>query len=343
MIGGATLLVRVDGGRRVGLGHLMRCIALAQALESRGIDAALLIREAPELVKLLERTPTTAIVIPDDLPGDQEAAFASQIKSSIGGEALVIDMPGDLPIETFDAYSALGIPIALFDDHGAARSGAAAVFNAIAHPEHLAGSGTREISFDGPDYIILDPSFQESGPCETRESISKVLVAMGGSDPFDITTKAVEALLCLPTDIELHVLLGPAYQGAEKLSKLLEGRRQAQVYDGVPHLARFLAGFDLGILSFGLTVYGAAHLGLPALLLAHDERNAAAAEAFARLFGCAESLGRQDQVGPERITEAVLQLVDDQARRRQMSELGRQAVDGKGLERVAGIISDLLR
>jgi UDP-2,4-diacetamido-2,4,6-trideoxy-beta-L-altropyranose hydrolase len=343
MISGTTLLVRVDGGMRVGMGHLMRSLALAGALESRGIEAALLIREAPELTKLMERTPITAIVIPKELPENQEAAFAAEIKSTIGCEALVFDLPGDLTSEAFKAYSALGIPIALFDDHGPARDGAAAVINGIAHPEHLTGTGARKNSFDGPDYIILDPGFTESGPCEMRGEVTRVLAAMGGSDPFNITLKAAEAMLGLPEGIELHVLLGPAYQGSEELSRRLEGRRPVQVHDGVQDVPRFLAGFDLGILSFGLTAYGAARLGLPTLLLAHDDTNAAAAETYARLFGCAEFLGRHNQVGPEKIIEATQRLIENAARRKEMSELGRKAVDGKGLERVAGIIADLMR
>jgi spore coat polysaccharide biosynthesis predicted glycosyltransferase SpsG len=338
------LLVRVDGGRRIGLGHLMRCLNLCRALEDRGVDTLLLTRERPELRTILAGETRTIVALPPDADEHTAAAYAREIRQTLGGDVILIDLPQDLLPEEVAAYAATGLPLILFDDHGSAAAKADILVNAIAHPDHLLAPSSADRRYIGADYIIIDPGYRDAPPAAFREEALSLLVAMGGSDPHDITAQALRALLPLPQQVELHVLIGPAYEGSEELrAEMGQVGRSVTFHSAVGKMPEFLAGFDLAVMSFGITSYGAAALGLPMLLIGHDEEGAAAAEVFAQLYGCAVALGKYDLLTDSRLLTETEALIDSPAQRKEMAQSGRAAVDGRGLERVTGIILDLLR
>ena len=337
-----TLLVRVDGGHRDGLGHLMRCLSLTRALEGSGVTVALLMRERLELSRLLASARVTAVALPAEADELQAAEITGEVRSTLGGDAILIDLPVDLSLEEFERYSTLGPALALLDDHGPARDGAPLVINAIAHADHLE-SDSRDGLYNGPDFIILDPAYALAPRAEVDELGGRLLVAMGGSDPHGITARALRALLPLPREIELHALLGPAFADPEGIrNEFANAGRRIAFSEDVENLPKFLATFDLALISFGLTAYGAAHLGLPTVLLAHDRVGADASAAFAEQHGCSAFLGRHDQVDDSKLLKTVNGLLDEPDERRRMAERGRAAVDGKGLERVRDLLLELL-
>ena len=160
------LLVRVDGGREVGLGHLMRCLALCRALELRGVESVLLCRERGELRTVLSRESRMVVALPTDCPESEAVSIAGDIRNTLGGDAILIDLPDDLSQEEYEAYVALGRPVILLDEHGPAAQKADLVVNAIAHPDHLDEPVREEGFYRGAEYITLDPAYLEVEPAD---------------------------------------------------------------------------------------------------------------------------------------------------------------------------------
>lgn len=337
-------LIRVDGGRREGLGHIARCVSLAYALEKKGFLIALLSRDRPELCNILKPQRLTSIAMPSDIDEDQAARFTVDIFLTLGGDALLVDLPDDLDLATYRSYESLGIPIVLLDDHGPGKDLATLTVNAIAHPDHLEDALEGERILNGPDYIILDPAFNKTKTADFRDSGKRVIIAMGGSDPFGITAKALRALIEPAGNFELHVLLGPAHVGAGKLKSITsKAKSKVIIHEKVDNLPEFLKGFDLGILSFGLTTYGAAYLGLPTVVLGHNDAGSAAGETFAKKYGCSVFVGRHDRADYGDLAKIVQSLLDDHGERRAMSERGRKAVDGRGLQRIVKHLIEIVK
>lgn len=342
-MGERTLLIRVDGGRRTGLGHMMRCLQLCRSLDDHGVDTMLLMRERSELRGILASETRTIVALPPDADEENAVAFAKDIISTLGGDALLIDLPCNLTEEEYSAFASTGLPLVLLDDHGPAAGKADAVINAIAHSDHLAATPGSDSIYIGAEYIIIDPAFART-EAAISPAVQRLLIAMGGSDPFGITPRVLRALLQLPNEIELNALLGPAYADADGLRRDMEkSGRDVVLAQAVENMPEYVAGFDLAVLSFGITAYGAAALGVPSILIGHDDPGVAAARAFSELYGCAVSMGHQKDLDVERLFEEVEKLIADGERRLEMSRKGRAAVDGRGLERVTRIILDLVR
>jgi spore coat polysaccharide biosynthesis predicted glycosyltransferase SpsG len=106
-------------------------------------------------------------------------------------------------------------------------------------------------------------------------------------------------------------------------------------------LPRLMAEADLGVISFGVTAYELAALGVPALYLCLTPDHALSASAFERA-GMGVSLGVASDVSDMVIAGAVHSLLGDPARRRAMSAAGRMNLDGRGAARVAERIVRLI-
>jgi spore coat polysaccharide biosynthesis predicted glycosyltransferase SpsG len=341
---GMTVLMRIDGGRRVGLGHLMRSFALADRLAADGDRAIFICHSNPQIYDLFARAPHRVYYMP---PTARETTIAREI-SRIGLPECVdlvsIDIPADLTTAEMQAYCDCGRPVALFDDHGEAPRQASLTINAIAHPDHLDGAGRFANTYDGPAYIVLDDAYRRTPPAQFHVNARRLLVAMGGADPFNITCTALRALMPMAADADLHVLLGPAFGFRNEVENIAAAAPGAvTVESGIPPagIPAYLAGFDLAVMSFGITVYGAAHLGVPCIVLGHDDAGARAGEVLERSVGCVRSLGHHDRVDPGTILRETTALLADAERRRTMVEKGKVAVDGESVDRICALFRSI--
>ena len=97
---------------------------------------------------------------------------------------------------------------------------------------------------------------------------------------------------------------------------------------------------DLAVSTSGLTKYELAATGTPAILLSHDSAHAQNNRPFAAL-GTALDLGEAAGLSTATLAEALGVLLNDAARREEMSRRGRAAVDGAGAARIIDAIEEL--
>lgn len=341
-----SVLFRVDGGNKVGLGHIMRCIALARRLKANGVRCRFISHTSDTVARII--APEGFPLVSVDPSLDENATFekVEECLSNYPVDALIVDLPEDLPDSVAEDYASLTMPLVLFDDHGPVVYYASLAINAIAHPDHLDGRHRETPHIhEGAEYIILDAAFRANNRSFERQQQKSVLIAMGGADPHNITTKAAKALADLPTDVNVHALLGPAFRHRNEVYALQNRlHRPIIISQSLPvdELPAFFASFDLAVMSFGISTYAAAHLGVPTVLLAHNDDGAAAAATFEQMYHCTRYLGRYDQVEEVRIRYAVEELVGDRSVMKKMGAFGRTSVDGEGLERVEKLVLSLL-
>ena len=164
---------------------------------------------------------------------------------------------------------------------------------------------------------------------ENRSGPMQMIVTMGGSDPMDFTRLALQAVQQMTTPPKARFVVGPNFADPGTLAREIEAAGFEVLYD-VADLAAEFARADLALISFGVTAYEMAALGVPSLYLTLTEDHAKSASAF-----CQAGMG--DIVPPEaeNIASALEQLIVNRDRRQAMSEAGRSTIDGKGAERIA--------
>lgn len=330
------VLFRAEAGPEIGLGHVMRCLALAGALKAMGAGVGFLGRGyAPALQdKLRERGCASMTLSPDEAEPEATCRRARTFAANV----VVVDLYGIA--ETYlRSLRDTGIVLVSLDDR-----------NLMPFPSHLVvnpnrfaldmlyHSSTGDTQFLlGPTYFLLREEFlkacgalREIAPCARN-----LLISMGGSDPGGLAEKVVRAVA--PLGLEIVVIRGSASGDA-----FAAAWPNIRVIADPPNMAEWMLWADLAVTSGGGTIYELAATGTPGIILAQvadQERNAAAMETE----GALASLGMGAGVSEDTIVSAVQALAGDAARRQAMSRRGRELVDGKGAQRVAAAVQALVQ
>lgn len=327
------ILIRADGSQQIGFGHISRCLALAEALTSQGMEAAFAIKSTSDQVADVIARQGHAV--------HQLAKDSSEPKSLFElaqhQEARVVCVDTyEADVAYLRALKDFGLNVVFVDDFARFPIPVDMVVNYNAYAPDLTyqvDSATRLLL--GPRYSLLQQRFKKARDHHTIKAPENVLVMFGGADLHNWSGKIASALLqSLPEAAHITIITGPASATRHELEALSKTTSRLEVKLQPKDLPAIMAKASLAISGAGVTAYELACLGVPSLLLVLADNQFRNAEAFDRL-GIATSLGWHENLRPEKIAVAVVAHLADKKKLARMSARGRQLVDGMGAERVA--------
>jgi UDP-2,4-diacetamido-2,4,6-trideoxy-beta-L-altropyranose hydrolase len=338
------LLFRADAGVAIGTGHVMRCLALAQAWQDAGGRALFAMAESTPAIheKLLsEACAVFSIPVGSGTPDDARntAALATEHDASW----VVVD-GYQFSAEYQHALKTAGHKLLFIDDYGhAAHYYADLVLNQNL-PTNETLYRNREPQTRlllGPRCCMLRREFRAWREWERdiRATGNRVLVTMGGSDPENVTAKAIEALsLIQGDDLEATVVVGGSNPRLELLERLAgKASHKIVVRSDVSNIAEWMSWADVAISAAGSTCWELCWLALPALLVdVADNQTPVARELDRR--GCALHLGSSREVSAESIAAPLMRLLKSAEERGPLSRRSHELVDGEGAARVVSAL-----
>jgi spore coat polysaccharide biosynthesis predicted glycosyltransferase SpsG len=333
-----SVLFRCDASPSIGLGHLVRCLALADELHAKhDVAVSFAMRPSPLASEMVKRRSYPALQPPDGRVFDQEAWLHDCVLKS-GAQILVVDVRDDLSKAALESLAGNGTIIAVLDDSSDRRWAAnLAFYPPVPQVRRVDWSGFRGRLCVGWEWIVLRSQFAEPFPPRDNSKCS-LLIAMGGSDPAGLTLKAVRALDCLDEDFESVIIVGAGFCHRQSLRDLLgQTRRRFTVREDVSEMSSAMAEASLAICSFGMTAYELAAMGVPTVYACLTEDHAESASALVAA-GMGISVGVDDQDTETRLAAAVEGLLVDKNARAQMSARAREFVDGRGARRIAELL-----
>jgi spore coat polysaccharide biosynthesis protein SpsF len=332
-----TVLIRCDGGGATGLGHVKRCLSLARRLrDAHGFG----VRFAMNADKIGTDPVLTEGFAVELMPlGADECDWLLELLEKHQALAAVLDIRTKLSATSVMRLRSTGAVVGVIDDASPRRLSADfAVYPPVPQVFALNWEGAESEPLVGWEWVLLG---QDLGfPMRPGAARPRVLISMGGTDPLGLTLPVVDALAKLPPTFNTTVVLGP---GAPSLLENEIGKvaPRFEIIRAPNDLPRLMAEADLGVISFGVTAYELAALGVPALYLCLTPDHALSASAFERA-GMGVSLGVAGEATDMVIAGAVQSLLGDAERRRAMSAAGRMNLDGRGAIRVAERIARLV-
>jgi len=214
----------------------------------------------------------------------------------------------DTTREEVSRFKANGSIVVTIEDLGAGSQQADLVINALYPTDPHRKWKTNMVN--GPDCVDLRPEFIGLPDYEITDN-KRVLCMFGGTDPSHLGKRVANNLT--------NVTLIPPHADAEV------------AYEMMNH--------DVLITSAGRTVYEAAAVGIPTIVIAQNAREATHSHlGVGNLY-----LGVGSVVTDSQIQTTVKGLLADRQLRTDLSETGRKSVDGLGLQRIAWRVEGLLR
>ena len=337
------IAIRCDAGPSIGVGHLMRCIALAEELVSRDADVVFVgeLRSptwAVEQLGLLGAQVVTA-------PPDAHSCVRWLLDHRVDG--LVIDsytVERDLSRQA----GASGLTVLVVSDGDVRGQDADVVVDQNLGAEYDGAykdlPGTCLL---GLDYVLLRQAIRRLRPPaprtgEPRGSRPRVLAFFGGTDAADAAPTGAQLLLETAAAIDVTVV-APSPVTADALRRLpVLPDQNVLIIEPTSRIAELAVDADLVVSASGTSTWELMCLGVPTALVRVADNQLIGYRATTEA-GLASGLGeiRELDTNAEArraAVSALTGLVDSRLLRRQLSRSGWQRVDGRGRERVADVL-----
>jgi UDP-2,4-diacetamido-2,4,6-trideoxy-beta-L-altropyranose hydrolase len=338
--------IRADASTVIGVGHVMRCLALADELVRDGAVVSFLCwTDSGNLTKLLRKRGFDVVLLSNGRPRETTADIEAT------RTALRAESPDWLILDhyEFDAASETQLrdlvkKIMVIDDLADREHDCDVLLdqnyfpNADRRYDGLVSGRCRLLL--GPRYALLRGEFRVARNSLRRETgpARKVLVSFGGTDPTRETEKALDALALLGrSDIGVDVVVGSpgsATEGFEARRGEVPGLR---VHHGTNEMAKLMSEADIAIGAGGSTNWERCCLGLPALVVSVAANQGPIATALADL-GAIAYLGESAEVTAERMVARFRDIASSMPALEMMSRAGMQLVDGAGASRVTELL-----
>jgi UDP-2,4-diacetamido-2,4,6-trideoxy-beta-L-altropyranose hydrolase len=343
VIDGRKFLLRVDAGQGIGTGHLMRCLALAQAWKARGEQAMFItVCECDALRQRLLDEGFEVVALKRSYPDFDDWEGTSRVLASHPGVWVVLDgyhFDAAYQLRIKEAGHSLLVidDMAHLDDYHADI-----VLNQNIHAERLQYSSephTRLLL--GTRYVLLRSEFSawREWRREIPEVARKVLVTLGGGDPDNITLKVIQALQNVDVDgLEAVVVVGARNPHYEELRYVIQHSHLAgRIERNVQNMPALMAWADVAISAGGSTCWELAFMGLPMVTVVLAENQTPIAESL-EAAGAALTSGWHTQVSSGFLAEMLTGLLLNPKARRRMSKRGKSIVDGRGAKRIVELL-----
>lgn len=332
------LVFLADASAASGLGHLMRCMALAQAAESAAIGVLFLLSEEGAALARERHDWHFPIEIID------AGASPDWLKESLNrcdAAALVVDSYHTEP----DLLQQADQVVRVIMDDG--QLTLAAFADIIVNPATTTLDATYlEANADvtcctGEPWRLIRREFWQisSPPVEERNGI---VISMGGSDPGNLTVPLLRALEQAGNDEPVRVITGAAYPFTDELKEMLTSVSfPVQHIHNCQDMAQVWPFARLAIGAAGGSQFELGLCQTPAMLITVAD-NQVAATANAIKEGWCKAWHSPDARDIEALVSESMALVKDTAALERMSRAAQGHYDAGGAHRLLEVIADAL-
>lgn len=306
---------RADSGRVIGLGHLGRCVAIAQAFARLG------------------EKPVFLDVARDCLPWLKERGFSARSSGSERWNILVGDNYRFTPRHHAENRR-MAETLVLFDDFGTLNAPCDWILSSHVYAPGMTFQANNGRGFlVGPKFHPMRKEYWAARkPKEIAPRIRDLLIVLGGGDGWGLAAKAVETAARALPHARIHVVLGPL------ASPLRSDNPKVIAYRDLPHLRTIIEKADAAVSAGGQTLYELAFIGTPTVAVNLGKDQGDNIDGLERA-GAAVSIGQGTVKNFSNRLKTELRNLDARpALRRRMSEAGRALLDGRGAIRVAKVL-----
>lgn len=349
-------LFRTDADMTIGTGHLIRCLALAEALRANGAECIFLCRAAGlgNLVDNITAAGHRLLSLPQsaapaDVNGPPHAAWlpGGQAKDASACLQLLAGQMVDWLIVDHYAldhrWQSMMRPstsrIMVIDDLADRQHDCDLLLdqNLIPNMEERYDSlvPSHCIRLLGPRYALLREEFARAREASARPitELPNLLVMFGGADPQNLTLRSVDQLAAISWQGYVDVVAGPLYSQLDRLKEAVSSLAHCRLHAPANNVAALMQNADLALGSPGVASWERCACALPAITIAQAENQ----EDIGRKLGETGAhfyLGRAESITDDALSAALSTWLTNPWARKAMSHKAATVCDGKGLRRV---------
>lgn len=330
-----TIAFRFDAASNIGIGHLMRCLALAEELISRGNKCIFLSKtDEGNLIKKIEKIGCIYEKLPENLDISKDAENLISYCSQNNIKWVVTDHY-DIKQDYLNSLKKQNLSVLSVDDTAGTFYPSDIVINQNIGAEKLNISTSDETELLlGPSFVLMRNELLKRDCKETKKEVKNILITLGGTDPDNFILKVLQSLENIDRNITRTVVLGPFNQNYDEIEKYKKKSSQNIKFVITPEdITGIYLDSDIAISAGGTSSYELAYFGIPNIIITVAENQKNIAYEMDRKQ-VSISIGRKKEFDPEVLKNKLKELIEKPSLRSKMSENGKKLIDGKGKIRV---------
>lgn len=343
-------IIRADGNTAIGMGHVMRCLSIADAMVEAGIRPVFMTADR-ECVSMIENRDFEVYVLGTDyrdmeseLPIIEQYIHAGNRQAG-GQPVILVDS-----YQVTDAYY-IGLrqmaKVACLEDMGRSYPVDLLINYNIYGPNLAYDNKITHDTLLGTEYQPLRKEFQQDIDYIVKDKITDVMITTGGSDPFFAAKAFTDAFLeekkLQQEKIRYHIISGPFNTHAEELHQLYDMNPYVEIHEHVTCMKEIMKECDVVLSATGSTIYEVSALGIPLIAFYFAENQRQGAEMLSEIthvINCGNFAQDSKQV-VEKAREALLHCLGQKKYRETLHREEKSLVDGQGAARIAKALIQL--
>ena len=300
------ILFRADGYQALGMGHIYHCLTLAYHLMGHEVLFVTKVQHVQGVQKIQQAH------MPLRTFHNQTEFFS--ILEQERPDVLVHDCLDTTP-PYMQALKERCPRVVTMEDLGEGAKYADVVINALYDRVPPWGSKV----YTGEDYVCLREEFLLARPKDFSPQVRQVLVLFGGTDPSNLTGQVyalAQKLVAQDPQLRFTFVVGLGYDWT---AHGVLPRSGIDVLQNVSLVSAHMEQADLAFTSQGRTVYELASLGVPAIVLAQNQREQL--HTFAQMHNGFLNLGLGSRLTQDTLEQAFAFLTNTPQLRQEMRQL----------------------
>ena len=335
------IYIRSKGGLSYGWGHVVRSLTLSCYLNKseNSVQVLCAVEGDNAIKKFISKQKVPFLYMNVGISIKDEGHHLKEFKPDV----IVVDML-EVPTELLSIFRKHCEKLAIFNDLGLDYG----IGDIIISPQLLSTytvqrNGQKHLN--GTDYFIVSEKMQKAASLhrDISPKAESLLIVMGGCIDLQIFEKIIQVINgILHLNLKIYFILGYEYNFNLSNFRYLESRG-VKFVSGTDNIGEWMAIADMAFASSGYVKYELAAIGVPSILVSIVDHQEVLAESFVEKGQCAEYIGDIRYLDIVKLTEAINKLVHNHDKRKEMSENGKQLIDGKALDRIENEITLSLR
>tara|TARA_B100001765_G_scaffold139058_1_gene87954 strand:+ start:167 stop:1228 length:1062 start_codon:yes stop_codon:yes gene_type:complete len=344
------IFIRVDSSTKIGYGHLIRCLALADTLKKSfkinfictNLNGNLISQICKKNFEVFRFNTKSQRI---NVKKDAEKTI-SIIKKYRNKKSLLILDSYILSQEWENRVRPYVKRLIVIDDLMDRKHSCDLIIDQNLHTQmnslYINSVPKNCVKLLGPDYAILRNQFIAQRKYAKIRSLplKNILVSFGGSDNENHTLHALTSLKKLNSDVNVNVVTGTANIGKKIIKNFCKKNFNYNYFEQVENMAKLMQVADLCIGSSGTTTWERCCVGLPAIAIvaSNDQKDIASAVSKNK---CIINLGKIKKSDNVNYVRLMKNLKNNELQN--MSRNCMKLVDGKGAARISKYIFSMMK
>lgn len=256
-----NVLIRCDASETIGLGHVTRCLVLANQFRDNGYKVYFAIKNNKlSKEKLSEQKFTMFIAEKKDF---NYFVWIENILIDNNINIFIGDIRDGFPVELIYLMKRKKILTVAIDEPSTYAKECDICF----YPPHAKINKTEYKGkiFQGLEYVLLRKEFY-CNYIREETNLSNILIFMGGTDPYNLSLSTLKKLDKSNDKFIINIIVPKNHKDKDKIFQFRkESLHPLNIYQDVKDMSTFLNKIDYSICSFGTIIYELISKSIPSL------------------------------------------------------------------------------